>query len=428
MVTGDEGSRVSVYDIFTGEKIMQYTVHTIIENGETIEAEITAMTFDPTRRRLATGTRDGVVMIWNYNNGTLLRELPSPDRTEITCIAWPPTRILVAGWNKRVTAYLESAENNEFRTFKPEHVGDILCLNVFPPRHAISASVDGNIMVWSLDTSYPLFMYSSLFPDEPASADFYNSQQDGSGQRKSGKKEAGGQDFFRLSAGRNVDHSHKSYWGGQEGQTRRGPSRTSHQPELGTTPFNASVEVMLVLKRREIGEDVAVLLTCLTNGHVLAWPLNIKGRCVGDFFAASAKGESVNCADVTEDNEFLVTGDSAGYIKVWDISHYRCGAHGPVCNEETDALREPVWNEFPYVQMRRITDSLRLSRSLKLPLHLKCKCTATDAGPSGAIDANPPHLVNSLYAHLGSLVGVVTAKVRVQLRVKSVTFITIKIY
>lgn len=413
MVTGDRASRVSVYDIFTGEKIMQYTVHTITENGETIEAEITAMSFDPTRRRLATGTRDGVVKIWNFNNGTLLRELPSSDRTEITCIAWPPTRIIVAGWSKRVTVYLESAENNDFRTLKPEHVGDILCVNVYPPRLAMSASVDGNIMVWSLDTSYPLFMFSALFPDEVASGNFYKSHQESSVEKKSGKQEAGAQNFFRLSAGRQLDPTRKSYWGGDESHTPRSPGWTDQSPVSGGTSFNASVEVMLVLTRREVAEDVALLLTCLTNGHVLAWPLSIKGKCVGDFFAASAEGESINCANVTEDNEFLVTGDSAGYFKVWDISHYRCGAQGPTCCKETDALREPVWNEFPYVRMRRITDTLRMSKRRNLPLHLKCKCTATDAGPSDAIDANPPHLVNCLYAHMGGLVGVVVAKVRV---------------
>ena len=37
--------------------------------------EITAMTFDPTHRRLLTAGKDGTIKIWNFNNGALLDEL-----------------------------------------------------------------------------------------------------------------------------------------------------------------------------------------------------------------------------------------------------------------------------------------------------------------------------------------------------------------
>ena len=37
--------------------------------------EITAMTFDPTHRRLLTAAKDGSIKIWNFNNGALLGEL-----------------------------------------------------------------------------------------------------------------------------------------------------------------------------------------------------------------------------------------------------------------------------------------------------------------------------------------------------------------
>lgn len=427
-------SQVSVYDIFTGQKTMQFTVHSSVENGRTIEVEITAMCFDSTQRRLATGTLDGVIKIWNFNNGTLLQRLDAPDRTEITCITWPPNRLLASGWSRRLIIYLEVSGNSEFRCLTPEHSEDVLCLGVYPPRMAISASEDGSIMVWSLETSYPLFMFSTLHPDEVASANFYESIS----AKMPGQRQSEAVKGYRISSARQSDVQYWAVKGGKRtGRGGRGLKRTTprRDPETrgedavsvaasdtsllsattSTTtlppppPINATnvaVEVLIVLSNREIADDAAVLLTCLTNGHVLSWPLSIKSHCVGDFFGASAEGESINCASVTQDNEFLVTGDSAGYLRVFDISHYRLGANGPQCDAETDALREPVWNAFPFVRMRRVTDQLRLTKRIGMPLHLRCKCTATDVGPCRSIADNPPHLVNNFYGHLGNIIGV----------------------
>ena len=50
------------------------------------DMEITAMSFDPTKRKLITGARDGVVKIWNFNNGACLRILQEPDGSEVRYI------------------------------------------------------------------------------------------------------------------------------------------------------------------------------------------------------------------------------------------------------------------------------------------------------------------------------------------------------
>ena len=54
-----------------------------MEKGVEKCAEITAMTFDPSYRRLVTGGRDGSVKIWNFNNGACLRELETFDCMEV---------------------------------------------------------------------------------------------------------------------------------------------------------------------------------------------------------------------------------------------------------------------------------------------------------------------------------------------------------
>ena len=78
------------------------------------------------------------------------------------------------------------------------------------------------------------------------------------------------------------------------------------------------VEAMIYLRRRPVHDKTAVLLSCLSRGVVLGWPMDPHhGRCLGKFLAVSAETESFGAAAVTEDNEFLISADSNGYVKVW---------------------------------------------------------------------------------------------------------------
>ena len=71
---------MSVWDVDTGSKIMQFSQ----AHGE---AEITAMSFDPSGRRLITGGRDGTIKIWNFNNGACLSVLHNEDTAEVRYVA-----------------------------------------------------------------------------------------------------------------------------------------------------------------------------------------------------------------------------------------------------------------------------------------------------------------------------------------------------
>ena len=67
---------MSVWDLDTGEKTMQFSRC----HGD---MELTAMTFDPSGRRLITGGRDGSLKIWNFNNGACLNVLESRFTLEV---------------------------------------------------------------------------------------------------------------------------------------------------------------------------------------------------------------------------------------------------------------------------------------------------------------------------------------------------------
>ena len=67
---------MNVWQLETGEKLIMFKV-------AEREIEITAIAFDPTKRRLITGTRDGTVKLWNFHNGACLRQLQGADDNEV---------------------------------------------------------------------------------------------------------------------------------------------------------------------------------------------------------------------------------------------------------------------------------------------------------------------------------------------------------
>lgn len=68
---------VSVWDILMGEKVMQF------QTTPERPVEVTAMAFDGPKRRLITGSKDGTLRVWNFNNGALISELPLVDSNEV---------------------------------------------------------------------------------------------------------------------------------------------------------------------------------------------------------------------------------------------------------------------------------------------------------------------------------------------------------
>ena len=147
VVSGCADSTVRVWDLETGEKVMQFGR----AHGN---AEITAMAFDPTERRLVTGARDGTVKMWNFNNGACLGVIDSLDSTEITGIVCPSDRICTAGWGRRIVVHGDLRGTDEeipSRAWRGRHVEDILCMDYCAPNLVATGSYNGDILVWGLD-------------------------------------------------------------------------------------------------------------------------------------------------------------------------------------------------------------------------------------------------------------------------------------
>ena len=87
------------------------------------------------------------------------------------------------------------------------------------------------------------------------------------------------------------------------------------------TDHDSGVDSILFLQHRHHATDTATLLSTGSGGVIRAWCM-FGGGLAGEFMASNNHRESVLCMTSDEKNEFLITGDSQGYIKIWNIKNY----------------------------------------------------------------------------------------------------------
>ena len=102
------------------------------------------------------------------------------------------------------------------------------------------------------------------------------------------------------------------------------------------------VEKLLFLQSRENTAGTATLLSGHVDGLIRAWSVHHKGGLLGIFLASHKPGEPVMGMATDDKNHYLVTGDHAGYIKVWYINNY--------CNNAPDPnAKSPNKVDFPFL-------------------------------------------------------------------------------
>ncbi|XP_064622322.1 WD repeat-containing protein on Y chromosome-like [Lineus longissimus] len=501
VVIGCHESTVSVWDLNTGEKVIQYTnAHKITEKGEEKGIEITAMVFDPTGRRLITGARDGTVKIWNFNNGAMLREFETVGDSEITGLVCPRQRILISGWNRRVTSYIDAKdmEDEEPTVWDVKHHDDILSMAHNGSSSLATGSYDGDVILWSLETGQVLCrlnpregtkpqtvvkpikqprpptafsmtsrgvtdmnqeQLSSLVPSSnqdtpraverertfmsvkewvneksknrktllPASSSGRRSQQEEDPSVKLPDLGTKSRNLVQSSVDQHpvyMEEKSSGGWKSKDGtKSLDGAATISSEEAVPATPRNEhdqpvtvrtsysaadddeedgrsySIDKVLFLTRREVGMDTATLMTGGGEGWVRAWSVHHKGGLLGQFVAVHKPDECVTSMFVDPRNEFLATGDSAGYVKVWDISDYCISDEqfAKIFPGDRKKMKEERQRRFPYFRFDKKTKEIR------------DRCIAFDQLPTPNNNSDPlrtmkmPVLLNSFRAHLKSI-------------------------
>ena len=442
LVSGGSDSIVSVWDIHTGQKAMQFSAFKKTHNGEEVAVEITAMTFDSTQRRLIAGAADGSAKIWNFNNGACLREFDAEnqDFLEITGIVCPKQRILIAGWNKTAVVYVDSQEDDTMRTWKRRHADDILAVAQYSSNVVATASFDGDIMIWSLETGHSHCRFNANEGTSPITG-LKNLQKVSTPLTKENQKSV---TKLPPIAGIGTQNSSTNIQADlQEADSKKSTSKLSvsccssgssststkekarniengiypvlnikaadpevhasngrpyvrykgkdHDP-TGLGKNTTSVDKLLFLHARESDRETATLLSSGAEGWVRAWSIHPQGGLLGQFNAAHRPGETVLAMATDSENRYLFTGDTLGYIKLWDMIEY-CHKD-KLSEEETRARCKQGHGKFPYIRAtKKFAKIRRPVTSFPMP--------PSSSNPEETL-VTPP-LLNSFRGHINAV-------------------------
>ncbi|MBN3313526.1 WDR49 protein, partial [Atractosteus spatula] len=278
VVTGSDDSTVAVWDVETGTKCLQLSnVHG--------QEEITCMALDSTQRRLITGARNGTIKVWNIQNGHNLHKLEAIAEAEVTgVICFQDNKLLTVGWSRKLALYSITDPGKTYvhadLSWKggQVHSDDILAVDYCPSLGLLAtASFDGELIVWTLDTQRS-FVYLRRAP----------------------------------------------HTAGKVKSKDTAPCSLSQPPILSIFMVQPPVDKLLFLKFR--AEDRKCrngpLLISSEAGFLCWWSVMGSPRKHGQFYAPKRTDESVLGLCTDQENMLLMSGDTAGFIQVWDISEF----------------------------------------------------------------------------------------------------------
>ncbi|XP_063720460.1 WD repeat-containing protein 49-like isoform X2 [Symsagittifera roscoffensis] len=246
--------------------------------------------------------------------------------------------ILAVGWERSVCMFrpgeVEDGATGTKVEWKGEavHSEDIVTAAFASPITLATGSLDGEIVVWNMNSQSP-----SKFLRERKRVPTNVLQQG----------HTHGTDSPAVSSSRRDSIMSNQEAAGEGRESRSLPSKAAHEEEreefaVSTLTF---IESRMGSKRL-LASGVANLISCGAGGWVRFWS-TVTGKLCAEF-CAHPEVTSITMRLDDEDNSRLVTADTDGYLKVWDIEHYAMNTEeyfldeAPVCVDEWQAHEDAI--------------------------------------------------------------------------------------
>ncbi|XP_030019123.1 WD repeat-containing protein 49 [Sphaeramia orbicularis] len=256
VVTGYVNSTVSMWDVQTGRRRLQ------ISNAHG-EEELTCMTLDSSHRRLITGARNGTIKVWNILNGLNLHKLEPVTDSDVTgMVCLHGNQLLAVGWSQRIAQYdiasskdLYVKSNMSWKCSRV-HKSDILAVHHCSALDIVAtASHDGEVIIWRLETQGPLL----------------------------------------------------------------------HLRRQTPTGVESPVDSLIFLQHRASNRNLRNrgVLVSSQAGCLCFWSVTGQTHAYGQFYAPKQPDELVlTLSSDQSKNTILISGDTMGWLQIWDISDY----------------------------------------------------------------------------------------------------------
>ncbi|KAG7203778.1 hypothetical protein KM043_013799 [Ampulex compressa] len=303
IVSTGTDSCIIVWDPWLGRRLnLIKNAHSQLMLGQYMNIAITAACFDNSEHLLVTGAQDGSLKMWNFNTGICIRNMMIENHCEVTSIVWLENRILCAGWNHRVTEFALSNDDTHKKEWEARHTDDILCAAAYFPQVLATATYNGELILWRLETGIVLHVRYSI----RYRADRGDKVKELAEVKETVRKQQ-----------RYKKHAYST-------------DCTQQQSALSYTRIVA-VRAMIFLTARVVGPNTGTLLVSLDSGLIQVWSHHPAGGFLEAFSVVHILGDAALALATDEKNDFLITGHSAGYIKVWLLTNYMIPNPNAIC-------------------------------------------------------------------------------------------------
>eukprot|EP00056_Hartaetosiga_gracilis_P008853 m.127299 g.127299 ORF g.127299 m.127299 type:complete len:1057 (+) comp13005_c0_seq2:75-3245(+) len=280
IITACANGDIKLWDLATGELLLQVSS----AHGP---AAITSLVAINSNSILVSSASDGTVKTWNIFSGVVQQTIEMQGMKEILSSCKTPENVFIVGSGGNIRG-LRRGGDKKASELKPDplwhpqgaHEGDITSIDFCPVSLLATGSADGYVRIWNINLMKSVALFN---PKEKLAKTV-----------PSGNRATGVQSLLRHASNTVVD---KVMW--------------------------LQSRVAVGIGRRN---DCATLVTSGQGGMCMFWN-PFKGTLMGWFTAAHSKvgREKVLAMCTGENDTVLVTGDSQGFVYLWDIARYCCG-------------------------------------------------------------------------------------------------------
>lgn len=162
--------------------------------------------------------------------------------------------------------------------------------------------------------------------------------------------------------------------------------------------YESAIESIVFLETRDReNSETAIMMTSGAEGWIRAWSIHYEGGLVGQFNAAHKIGESVHTMTTDVKNQYLITADSLGYIKIWDITEY-C-TKSKLSKSEREMRWKYLCQTFTYLRFTNRNNGApdSFTSTKNMPGNINTRPPPATSQPKTTLVW--PFLVNSFRAH-----------------------------
>ena len=315
VITACENGILKVWSISTGSTVIEFRVSS---GAGTPSSPICSIALDDTNTRVVVACEDGSVSAWAIGNGRYIREYVENtkflegERVEVSDALFiregQVRTVITVGWSRKINVFPDARNLEHVAVMVPEndhwdhstpHKDDILCACHAGKNQLASASYDGEIIIWNTASGA---IYKRI---PPALIPGFQQNPEGVQSSSGG---GGGASVKML-------HSVKAIY------------------KLVSIPNKV---------RADRGPT---LIACASSG-IFFWDARrgVSGQLLAAFRPEGPADVEVRAACISSDATTFVIGDTAGYVTVFDITGYGCGAADAVGGvfEKAISARPPV--------------------------------------------------------------------------------------